>query len=216
MKRQISRDTAAFAADLDHPIEERLAAILGQRKLLQQALHTAASQLEFLTPTAMMAGRKGLHAGPVAMVDTGTVLLVLAHGAHCITTHWCSADGVSLADAFNQCVQIAHDRSFPDGEAPFLVQHLLQRFGAAPGQPPPPGLASVDMRLVLGALLALQGTPNRLANTVERIRRLGVCPAMVFLVGPSSSQAPGSISFAGPLVLPLARYAEAAADLADA
>jgi hypothetical protein len=92
----------------------------------------------------------------------------------------------------------------------------VQRFGAGPGQPPPPDIASVDMRAVLGTLLAMVDTSDRLANTVEHIRSLGVCPAVVFLVGPSTSQAPGSISFAGPLVLPVARYVEAAADLADA
>jgi hypothetical protein len=72
------------------------------------------------------------------------------------------------------------------------------------------------MRPVLGAILALLDSPARLANTVEHIRNHGVCPALVILVGPSSSRQPDTISFAGPLVLPLARYADVAADLADA
>jgi hypothetical protein len=216
VKQRISPDAAAFVANLNHPIEERLTAILGQRKLLQQAVQTAANQLEFLTPTAMMAGRNGLLAAPVAMVNTGTVLLVLAQGRHCITSHWGIADGASLADAFNECIQTAHDINAPDGAAPFLVQHLIQRFGADPGQPPPPGLDTIDIRPVLGAILAMLERPNRLANTVEQIRSHGVCPALVVVVGPSSSREPGTISFAGPMILPLARYADAAADLADA
>lgn len=217
MNQGITPEAAACAADLNnHTIEQRLAALLGQTKLLRPAIHTAATQLEFLTPAAMMAGPGGLHAGPVAMVETGTVLLVLAQGRQCITSHL----GVtaSLADAFNQCVQIAADRNAPDSAAPFLVQHMVQRFGAAPGKPPPPGLATADMRPVLGTILAMLEKParSRLADMIEHIRSLGVCPALVVAVGPSSSRAPGTISYAGPIVLPLARYAEVAADLADA
>ena len=199
---------------------ERLAALLsapGQHKRLGQALHTAATQLELLTPAAMMAGPAGLLTGPVAMVATGAVLLVLAQGRHCVTSHWGVAEGASLADAVNECVQIASDLNAPDGAAPFLVQHVVRRFGAGPGKPPPSDLATVDMRPVLGALLAMLEKParSRAVSMIDDIRSLGVCPALVVVVGPSSSREPGTISFAGPIILPLARYAEVAADLAD-
>jgi hypothetical protein len=220
-QHRLSPEAAAIAADLNnHTIEERLGALLsapGQHKRLGQAMHTAATQLELLTPVAMMAGPAGLHAGPVAMVTTGAVLLVLAQGRRCVTSHWGVIEGASLADAFNECVQIATDLNAPDGAAPFLVQHVVQRYGAGPGRPPPPGLASVDMRPVLGALLAMLEQParSRVVAMIEHIRDLGVCPALVVVVGPSSSREPGTISFAGPIILPLARYADVAADLAD-
>jgi hypothetical protein len=225
VNHQISAKAAAIAADPNnHTIEERLAALLsgpGQLKRLGQAIHTAATQLELLTPAAMMAGPAGLLAGPVAMVATGSVLLVMAKGRLCVTSHWGVAEGASLADALTQCIQIATDLNAPDGAAPFLVQHVVQhvvqRYGAGPGQPPPPGLASVDMRPVLGALLAMleKSARSRAVAVIEHIRCLGVCPALVAVVGPSSSHAHGTISFAGPIILPLARYAQAAADLAD-
>jgi hypothetical protein len=219
--QHLTQEAADIAADLNnHTIEERLAALLnapGQHKRLGQAMHTAATQLEFLTPAAMMAGPAGLLAGPVAMVATGAILLVLAQGRHCVTSHWGVADGASLADAFDECVQIASDLNAPDGAAPFLVQHVVQRFGAGPGKPSPPSVATIDMRPVLGAILAMLEKParRRAVAMIEDIRSLGVCPALVVVVGPSSSRAPGSISFAGPIILPLARYADVAADLAD-
>jgi hypothetical protein len=219
VNQRITPEAAAIAADMNnHTIEERLGALLGQRKHLGQATHTAASQLEFLTPVAMMAGPGGLHAGPVAMVEPGAVLLVLAQGRHCVTTHLGIGVGGTLAGAFDECVQIAADLNAPEGAAPFVVQHVVQRFGAGPGKPPPLGLPTLEIRPVIGAILAMLEKParSRFADTVEHIRSLGVCPALVAVVGPSSSHAPGTISYAGPIVLPLARYASIAADLVDA
>ena len=69
------------------------------------------------------------------MVGTGAILLVLAQGRHCVTSHWGIADGASLADAFNECVQFATDLNAPDGSAPFIVRYVVQRFGAGPGKP---------------------------------------------------------------------------------
>ena len=66
----------------------------------------------------MMAGPAGLLAGPVAMVATGAVLLVLAQGRHCVTSHWGVADGASLANPLDECVQTAADLNAPHGAAP--------------------------------------------------------------------------------------------------
>jgi hypothetical protein len=68
------------------------------------------------------------------------------------------------------------------------------------------------MPAVTGSLLALLPMKARakVAASVEHIRSNGFCPAMVAVIGPSTSGDPNSCSLAWPLVLPLAEYAELA------
>lgn len=208
---------AATAADLNHPVEERLRAIFGPRKLLEQAIHTAAEQLEILTATAIIATRSGPCSQTVARVARGSLLLVLAEGPHCVTAHWRVAAGASLAVGFDECLRAARDLAVPEYAGAVLVSRVVHRHGAPPGEPEPPGSGGFDMRPVLGALLAMHTPADRASVRlrIEVTRAAGICPAMVAVAGPASSGDPDQLSFTGPVLLPLALYADAVAEMAD-
>ncbi len=192
-----------------HSIESRLRANIGDPVLRPGALHTAASQLELLTPTVMMSGHAGIYSSEVAMVRAGVILMILADGPRCTTTLWKSAKGATFAEAIADCVSLVSEPLQP-GDALTAVRYVVRRYGAAPGKPAARTAPEHKIHIAFGILFGLLPTAAResLAEALAGWCEHNICPAVVAVIGPSSSGKPATSSFAWPLILPVAPYAE--------
>jgi hypothetical protein len=135
---RVSKAAAGIITDLNRSIEDRLFATMnaGQRDRLGSALRTAANQLEYLTPVAMMpaSGTAVLRVGALTFVQRGAVLTILAEGPHCVTTHWCPDAAGGTSQMFETLVQEAAARDMADAAPGALIHEVVERYGAKPGE----------------------------------------------------------------------------------
>jgi hypothetical protein len=223
--RGLTPKAAAIVADTSqYSIHERLQASLadaatGHDKRLARALDTAAQQLEYLTPAMLLPTSVGLQTGMATQSPRRAIVFVLAEGRRCFTVHVAMPD---VPQGFAEMVEVATQLAPRDDDLPnpaAVAHEVIRHWGARPGQPPTTRESPdwIQIGAVLGALLRPIPADARglLAEAVEHIRGRDVCPAMVALIGPSSSGVKGKMSFVWPLLLPVAEYAEAFTDRAD-
>jgi hypothetical protein len=217
MSQGIMRGLTAEAADIvgdirNHSIHERLKVCLsdrhtGNEKRLAKALSTAADQLEYLTPSVFAATSKGLGTGAVAHVQRGTILILLAEGSRCMTSHM---EMPNVLPAFDQLIDLAKQNDITVHPA-LITSAMVEKWGELPGKKPTRGSPSgTQVGIALGALLGAIPPEGRaqLAHAITHIRDSDVCPALIGLVGPSSSGEKNTISFVWPLLIPVAEYIE--------
>jgi hypothetical protein len=205
-------DDSAIIGDFNYSIEARLFASLPvdeeQRGLMAEAVRTAASQLNLMTPTML---RKGTD--PRLMIKTGTaiqrgaLIIIYAKGPHCVTTHLAIVPN-GVRRAFDQLTQQAIKYAPAPIEAG-IIDGLVTAYGAPPGEPPgmemPP---DANLMVALGGLLLLVPERNRdaLAAKIEYFRNAGIAPALIGLCGPGGPSWPGKVRLAWPIALPVGPY----------
>lgn len=192
---------------------ERLLRLAGEPRAA--AARLAGEQLERLKPAIVAPFQEGLYAGPVAKVDRGGVLIVLADENRVLAFHMVPADDKRCLPALRDMARFAKN-SFPNrwwgaSLVVGVVEFALERYGGGPGGKPPSAPQPVTMTIV-GTLLAHVGEEaiGVAAAEIDKCRAAGVCPAIAWMVGPGSKE-PDARSIAM-CTLPLAPYIDLVMD----
>jgi hypothetical protein len=187
------------------------------RDQLIGAARKAGEQLELWKPLALIPNPKTfLHASAIVPADPGTVLIILADAKRTLTMRLLPPPpGISRREMINEAADIAQQhyaqddgKSLGKGEIIYLISYAVDTWGGQPGTKTGGMPEDASMNL-LGLLFAAMPADKResLLDLMEAIIDRGVCPAMVGLVGKGTEHGLCGI---WPLVLPLARYFDAA------
>jgi hypothetical protein len=208
---------ADLLLDCNVDAKDRLWELLERRNVsyrnqLKQSVGTAGAQLEWAKPSVMGSAKRDktrFYGGPAVMAPPGTVFIVLAHDKKAFTIWLRPSPGNSLTDVIEQSVKYAEQLMEPDTlsgvQVLLAAKDLIRKYGQ------PPGKHGVELEQehntrIIGMLLA--GVPERdgMVDGLEMIVGMGVCPAVVGLIGKGSET---GLCGAWPLVLPLAPYVDA-------
>jgi hypothetical protein len=182
------------------------------------AARKAGEQLELWKPLALIPNpRTVFQAGAIVPADPGTVLIILADAKRTLTMRLLPPPppGISRREMINEAADIAHQhyaqddgKSLGKGEIVYLIRYAVDTWGGQPGAKTGGMPEDASMNL-LGLLFAAMSADSRqsLLDLIETVIDRGFCPAMVGLVGKGSEHGLCGI---WPLVLPLARYIDAA------
>jgi hypothetical protein len=174
---------------------------------LDPALKLAAAQLEFLKPAVCAPTAAGVWMGPVASVNRGTLLVVVADSKKVVTYHAIPpASMTTMVEGLVSTLE-AQLTGADAGSKVAALRTVVRKFGGKPAEKSPP----IDTELCgvqLAVVFSLMPQEQRLefADWADRCRDADVCPALVVLIGPGSSGRRGKHSLAI-ATLPLAQYA---------
>lgn len=208
--------------DADHidRLNEALSRVQGGPTLRATA-ELLAEQLELITPGVMHMGPGGMYAGRCVRAPIGTVLIVIADATRVCTVYCGLAAGATARNWIDEAVQFASNEVMPTGkriaDMPLLgtMTAMLETIGGPPGAKTPD--AGPGIYPVIGALFSCLPEVARanLGTAIDATLADAICPAIVGLMGPSSSGRPDRYAAAWPLVMPLAYYAEFVSRMID-
>ena len=161
----------------------------------------------------MMMGRRGFTGALAASVERGTILIVLADAKRVATIHVRLGelpDELPLTEFLDDLVEDVRElmpRDWTAGDTLAVIRLVVQQYRERPGKISP-AIDPVVLMQIVGSLFA--GLPRAerhpMLAALEETARHDVCPAMVGLIGRSSSGKAGTYSAAWPLIMPLAPY----------
>lgn len=177
---------------------------------LAAAVDMAGGQLELLKRAVLDVPR---YAGPVAMVPRGTVLIILANAKKVVTLHWTAmpAGAPTRQQQLDRFVTGARDEYKRDPTGIGALQTIdltVRKFGAPVGKRAPRTFPPDGIMMVLGMLFGAMPDRHDIVAAAESVANREICPVMVGLIGPGSEQQ--TLCGAWPLLMPLAKYVEAA------
>jgi hypothetical protein len=188
------------------------------RGRLTKAISMAAGQLELIKPAVMGVGARGFYGGPVAMVQRGALVVVLANPRGVVTISLMKPPaGFSREEVIDESVRCA-TAQFIDlckrlpspNEVANLIDIVVREYGALPGKAARKQFQSDNTSDAIGLLFGAMPTAERhkMLEGIETVVDNDVCPALIGLVGPAASGRPNTICAVWPLLMPLAKYFE--------
>ena len=202
-----------FTEDVSDTLRRQLQNVQA-RTQLQPAADLAAQQLEILKPIAMIPTAGGIAGGPVASVQNGVILIVLADQKRVVTTYLKPSE-TGLLPAVEECVAgvLAEEGSWRTQDTFHAINFFIQEYGGAPGAKAPDADIQALCYLlgILFASIPIQGR-HEIVTAIETSISGGVCPVLVGLIGPGINGKPNTNSGAWPLMFGLAPYADTIAE----